>query len=315
MGLRIKLMKKIIHTPFTATLKGLVILGIFFTFSTSSAFSCQIFSYEKIFVLKSTPSNGQSKPWKDAHNCTPDQLNKAEVMILNSEGVLRSEYFDRSQKNSNIDLKPSRIHVTQINKFIKRSLNLPAQQRVLDIHPLGERHFLPAKIHQNISVHCQECDSLGKKNILLKLHSPLNKREESIWIRAKVAILTRALFIRKQMRVNFKALAKDQFSEKLIYSTKPEQLFTNWKVLPFYRNNKTLKTNGPLLHSQVSPLSLVKSGVIANVVIEAKGFTLSNKGMPLRSGTIGEYINIRSLKSKKVITAEVIGINKVKVSL
>ena len=100
----------------------------------------------------------------------------------------------------------------------------------------------------------------------------------------------------KSKSMNTKLSPKD-FERKVIYTDKSQNYVKDIKKIVFNRLTRPLKNGEFLTHSHLSPLSLVKAGNVAKVILKGNQLKLESKAMPMRSGRVGDLIQLRNIKS------------------
>ena len=77
---------------------------------------------------------------------------------------------------------------------------------------------------------------------------------------------------------------------------------------------RSLKAGSPVRRRDLSIPKLIKRGAIVSLVFHKAGISLSAEGEALGDGQRGDIVRVKNLKSKKIVTGRVIGVNKIDVS-
>ena len=65
-------------------------------------------------------------------------------------------------------------------------------------------------------------------------------------------------------------------------------------------------------HPPAPPLVLVQPGALATLLVMGKGFQIKTVVIPLQEGSLGQQIRVRSLESHQVLSAQVVGRNRLR---
>lgn len=76
---------------------------------------------------------------------------------------------------------------------------------------------------------------------------------------------------------------------------------------------RKVKANTPLKNSLIRIPRLIKRGSIVDLIFRRGGILLSAKGEALGDGKRSDIVKVKNLKSKKIVTGRVIGVNQVDV--
>jgi flagella basal body P-ring formation protein FlgA len=76
---------------------------------------------------------------------------------------------------------------------------------------------------------------------------------------------------------------------------------------------RKVKANKPLKKSMIRIPRLIKRGSIVELIFRRGGILLSAKGEALGDGKRSDIVKVKNLKSKKIVTGRVIGVNQVDV--
>ena len=77
---------------------------------------------------------------------------------------------------------------------------------------------------------------------------------------------------------------------------------------------RTLKAGSPLKRRDLFIPKLIKRGAIVTLTFHRGGISLSAEGEALVDGQRGDIVRVKNLKSKKIVTGRVIGVNQVDVA-
>ena len=237
-------------------------------------------------------------------------------LLSSSTGAISKTHFQRIMgKDISVKISPQKIEIVELEDILKNSYPLRKNWSFQKTHFSGQQQLFPYDNSERVQINCQNCENVGSKTFQVYFHDILRGKKRVVWGNTRVVIQTRSLVALRTLRANI-PLKPEDFKEQLSYTTGLENLFfTNKKNLAFYKSNRNLKEGLPLKASDVSSLNLVSSGRPVKIFIEGKGMSLTSMALPLRSGKLGETIQLKSIKGDKNIIGKIVDFNKVKIDL
>lgn len=269
--------------------------------------SCEINAYAKIvkinkiiddsIIKKSTCSQGINKHFVE--------------LIMNANGKLSSAYLSayfKNEFNQEVALRPSMITVSTIAELIEATFsNQPLI--VSKVSSLYAKSSYNLKSSDSISIECNKCKSTGNKNIKVKVN------KETSWVTAELLIRNKVFKANKSLGTMTPILTKKDFIESSITGRGHSRFFSDIKNIQFYRLNKHISAGDSIKMNDLSPKTLINYGQRVKITIKSKNINLKTIGIAKKNGKIGEFIEIETPKTKKIILGKVVGFNKAVVEL
>ncbi len=284
---------------------------LFLIYTTSSlSQDCSIETEQNIFFIKSKePLNFIRKS-----HCASEIKREFNNFIQSSNGLMRSSDVERilSEKfHSSIKISPLRINVHDIEKSIKTHMSLPKDRKFQELKILGKKRLLLSGKNIEMKINCHNCHSLGEKQIKLEF---IDKTKNSIltaWIKGKILEKTWAVISKKTLPFNNRPLSEKDFLIKHIYTSKPENFFSQTNKIRFYKANKNIQKDSLLRRSDVTPVKLVTPNMLTDVTYLKNNLFLRTKARPTRAGYHGDIIQLKRHKNNSIIVGKVIDHGKV----
>lgn len=284
-------------------MKSCLILLATFLLISNEAHSCFISSFETI--IKSD-NISLDKSIIIESDCEQDVQEKFITFANENSGEISSRplniYFEKK-----ITLKPEVINILDMNQFIKERLS-DKDYNIEEAKIIGNKKALLIENQKSLEFECKNCNNLGNVNF------KISHAGNTTWGTAIVKEGTEALVANTNLSYTNNTLFPAQFEKKKIYTTTPEQVFKNFKQISFYKLNKNIRSGHIIQTNDLTSAFLVKIGQPVNVIYQSAGITLSYPAKALRSGRIGEVVQLEG-RNKKKIFATVTGFNKAKLEL
>lgn len=279
--------------------------------------SCTIISYGQIYYLAKAKPPFLKRAIKKSTCSQRINLNFLNF-IVNSKGTFNERQFNEhlsKQLPIAILLKPKKIKVKTLTDYLTQNLSKERDSKWENIKIVGTNKLITLNRGEELKLKCNNCSQGGIKNVLFISFNESGDKKGKFWVTGNLLFKTTVLSAKNDYQVNHNNLDKFQFQKKEKYVQSPENYFIDTKVIKFYKLNKHLSKNKSLKFNDLTPLYLVRSGSAAKIIFKSKHFKVETMGLPLRNGKIGEMIQLRNLKSKKIILGKVIGFNKVMTNL
>ncbi|WP_127715670.1 flagellar basal body P-ring formation chaperone FlgA [Halobacteriovorax sp. HLS] len=298
-------------------MKLVLITLILFTTFTAWSKPCSITVHPKIYTISENISTLTKDVIKES-NCERNVQLDFVRFLITTQGVVSSSQLARmfnSIENKKVTIHPKKISINKLEDFLTERIAFSKNWFVKNISTAARTSAVILSEEESLQVDCPSCSFPGNKSIRIISQNPISNTNKVQIINAKVLIKTVALIPRGMIQVNNQSLSSSMFKEEEAFVDNPAQVFTNKKSLVFYKVNKPLNGEKPLLISDLVPVSIVKAGTPASITLSQDGISLKSTAIPLRNGKYGEMIQLRSSRSKKIITGKVIDYNKVAIEL
>lgn len=233
-------------------------------------------------------------------NC-PDRIVRSfQRTIKQTKKKLKESYLHSMYPQYKITLIPKTIYVTHIKDLLPRS----DHDLWKNLQFLSPTTSLFYDQKQELQIQCQHCQGYGKKNIKLRLSKKI------FWISA-VKMKESMAFVLKNLpfdRTSF--LSKEMFTKKIISTIDPLKLFQDLKNIHYYKLKRNLALKIPLMKGHVSLENIIKYGQNVHVDFTTQGVQLKGHAIALENGKIDHVIQLKNIKTKKIIHGRVTGFNK-----
>ena len=280
--------------------------------------SCLIISYENIYISRGSSEIQLEKSIKNT-TC-PKIINSMFLnLIKNAQGSFSTKNFKRiylpKEIATKVIIKPDQINISNFGNLITK-IELPENFFLKKVNKNNELSILTLNEGEEISLSCKDCNSTGKKEIIIKVINSEKNIKDSKRIHAN--LLTRSQIVVPKKNIDYfnnKKLFKDDFSKKWIKTINPGKYFKSFNKIIFFKPTKTLKKGVPLLKRDLVPLKLVRSFTPVKIILSSKGIKLSGIAIAKKGGHYGELIPLRKKKGKRIIFGKIIDFNKVKIEI
>lgn len=285
-----------------------------FISTTSFAAECSIEFYSKIYKINN--SAVQIKDYVKKNSCPESTLFKLNKFIQNVDGVIHASIIKEELNNlhQDIDILPNKISVHALDNFLKDKLFSASELSLTQIKSLENKSAIALNETENLEVVCNNCSSLGEKNIQLIIKSPISATQKNFWLYGK--LVTPVEVLKAKSNINFQqtSLNAADFSVEKIYTDKPEDYVVDLKNLNFYKPNRIILQNAYLTRMDILAVNLVNYGSPVKALYKINGLTLEKNFMPTRSARFNETVELNGAQNKKLY-GKVVDFNKVEIEL
>lgn len=291
-------------------------LSLFITILIApDAFANCLIKTEKTIVVLDSQNLTSSDIVKES-DC-PEKIITAFVQFnRNFHGTVSGLYLNEALKderaNEEILLSPSKITVTQIDKALLGTEN--NLKRLAEIRLIAQKRALlidgPVEISSDL-----EIDTLGLKSFKVHLSDVTQKRISTLFVQAKLQVVTKVLRAKQNLALSTRELDADQFDSAVIYTEAPERYVQSTDEISFYRLTKPIASNNYLQTTDIIAKELVTTGRPTRVRFKSGALNLEMLAIPLTQGKIGDSITLRHPKSNRKIVGKVTGHNAVVVEM
>jgi len=297
----------------------LFIFSLFFiTLTVFANEVCQIKTYAQIYHIGKIEQIGL-QDFIIESSCPAEVQKKFQEIAFSFKGNLYSEYliknFSEDLSNFDVELMPNKIEIQSTQELLKKQITLPTNWEWGDIKILNQSKLLLLNNHEKIVVKCGNCQTSGSKNIEAIINNSITGVSRKEWINATIVIKTQALVAKRSLTANNLPLTLSDFEIQTIESVRPERFFTDRENLHFYKLNKAISQGTPLENTDLTPLNLVTQNNQVQVIIQSDFMVLRGTALALRSGKMGETIQLKNASSQKTILGKIIDFNKVLIEL
>lgn len=202
----------------------------------------------------------------------------------------------------------------KVQSYIQQNLSTEAEDVEIELQNLDREVRLPVG-----GVELQ-IGNLNTKRLLGRTAVPVNiyvdgRLAKKKYIQAQVTAYQRVLVAQESIK-RHQSLAENQFKwEKRPLERLYSQPFTDLDSIQNYRLERSINTGQILTRNLIEIPPLVKRRDRVKIIAVVGRVRVSTVGIALESGTKGEHIKVRNIKSSREIMAKVIGKKTVKVIL
>ena len=208
------------------------------------------------------------------------------------------------------------ISEEKIKKLVTDYLaeNLPADRadaRVKDVRVAGGLRLPTGRITYKV-VPPRNGELLGKIpfSINFDVNGKLHKR---VWANATVEVFAEVLVTRKPLG-RYKPITEDDIEmQKLNLADLPSNVITDPEAVLGKRTKRAIGAKTVLRANLVEFPPLVKRGDVVVIIAESDGLKISALGQVKKKGALGDRIPVINFDSKKILYAQVLDSNTVKV--
>lgn len=274
--------------------------------------ACEIQSYHRIIKTENEKLSFNQIAKKS--DCPQAVKLKFLNALQSSKGLVRVDTLSE-ELGIKATITPNRIRVESLEELLLDKYNLDSKWSFRKIKSIGKTPLLTLNEYENIQINCRDCTSPGNKNIKITITDPLKGNKKSLWLESKLLLRSYALVSKGDFMVDNKPLLAGSFDFKEVFTENPENFFTKTTNLAFYKLNKPLRKGSPLLFSDITPVSLVKNGQMTTIILKSNALMLEGKAIPMKNGQLGDMIQLRNVKSNRIIIGKVVDFNKVVIDL
>ncbi|MDD0854824.1 flagellar basal body P-ring formation chaperone FlgA [Halobacteriovorax sp. GB3] len=283
----------------------------FITLLSLKSFSCEVNTADKLFFVKDTQvTNEQALNFK---GCSSEQKDEVLSIIKTLEGTIHTSHLKKMGNFSDVTFTKTRIQITTLNQYLREKLSLESDLFITNINTNGMPLPLGLNQDETLQLKCFNCKEPGNYAMNLEIQSPFNKRTK--WGQLKIQRKIQVLKLKDEIRVANETLSPSLFEKAFIFADFPSKYIKDAKELVFYKANRSLSKGHVLLRTDIVPQNIVQRGQDTQVIIKTKHLTLTGAASALRSGSIGQMVELRNKKSKRTFSAKVVDFNKVMVEL
>jgi flagella basal body P-ring formation protein FlgA len=295
-----------------------------FSIQLSQAESCHIKLAPILLFMSKTMTPFDWQPVMKSSNCSPEITLNILEKLKDAEGKIYSEQLVSGYPVS-ITITPNHIEVINLETLL-RSKTENYFKKITINGSLTSRLVLLDSFDQ-VKLECKNCETtqwnhsnFGKKGDYdstlawqLQLTSP--SLTQNLLITTEVALMKKVLRSKNQLE-NSMTLNSDSFEISYISVNPQDKVFDPENThLENFILIKPLSRGEVLTLNHVQPKKLVTIGKTIDAIIKNKGIELTLPAQALQSGSMGQTIQVKNLKNKKQLSAEIIGENKVLINL
>ncbi|MFZ8933570.1 MAG: flagellar basal body P-ring formation chaperone FlgA [Bacteriovoracaceae bacterium] len=293
--------------------KSLVLLTIFSSFSFASK-ACLIETYDQL-ISDSNQLNSNKHSFIKKTTCSKKVSQKFIHLIREVSGTIDQRKINHLLKedglNKKITIRPLKVRIIPLSQFLRNNIKIPNQLISFDNIKILDRSIgFGIDYSQGHNINCNNCDRPGLKNISINIEG-----EQPLWLSTTLKFKINAIVATKNISPSIRPLTDNQFKMKSIFSDRPDSFFTDLKLMKFYKSSRPISTGSAIKKNDVTKLDLVQIGKPTSIILSGSGFSISSIGIPMGNAKLHENVRLRNTKTNKIVTAEVVDFNKVKINL
>jgi flagella basal body P-ring formation protein FlgA len=273
--------------------------------------TCFIDTYEQIVTISNNNSVDDIIKFSDCSLETQNTFNK---LISQIDGKISNHVVTNWFGTSNVKIKPEIISVTQLDKFIKNSLNLNASLIIKEVKSLTGIKSLKFENQDSLKIDCTNCNSTGEKNFKIS-HVVNNQIFSSWWFSAKILESTKGIVSLKEIPSFVKSISTDYVKEEMVEADTSKNLVKDINVLKYFKPIRQIPPHKILEMSDLKPINLVEMNAKVDLILKSNDVEIKTTAIAKSNGTFGETVDVLNPKTNKRIQAKIIDINKVTVNL
>lgn len=243
--------------------------------------------------------------------CNDEIKNEILTYISNVEGKVLTPILSKqlSEKYSiDIFINPEIINVIDLKNEITKYLNINENEKIFNLKSLNNSSSVQSDSDE-INFSCENCNFPGQHNLKIEIN------QQSFWFNFEIKKEYLVWIATQDIAPFSDNLNPNNFIQKTIYDIGNKNFFQNLTTLKFYKTNKQIKADQPLLISQLSPISLVRPGKKVSLIIKGKSLSIKNHAISKQSGNYGDYIELQNINSNKKFMAKVSDFNTAEIEL
>ena len=292
-------------------------------FLMNSAFSCELNLAPLLVFMSKTMTPNDWQPLMKSSNCSPEITQNIFDRLKDSEGKIISAQFTADYAMP-IVIKPDVFEVTTLESLLRKKINKLFQK--ITINGQLTSRLILLDNYDNILIQCQNCENNPNTYSFGKMGERDNQLLWQVQIttsqnKTNLLVATESANIKKVYRAttHLQALGRinpENLETTYIAEDKNQEFFADDQLsISNFDLIKDLNPGDILTYKNLRPKKIVSIGKAVEAQIKSNGIELTIPAMALESGTMGQIIQIKNLKNKKQLSAEIIGINKVLINL
>jgi flagella basal body P-ring formation protein FlgA len=291
----------------------LVIFLIMFS-ALSQASACKVELYSKIYKLESSQTLS-ARDLITNSDCPTEVNSKITSIISNANGVLAANILEKEFIDQNVTITPRKISLIDLNSILHEQLTGNSNLFFLNTKSMNQSQVLSLIDGEQLKSICENCHTLGEKNIKIEISNPITSTNRVLWLSTKLLAKINAIKSKRNLSFQEKSLSREDFYSEDVLTLTPENLLTSLENINFFRPNQSIASGSIITTMDLRSINLVSYGVPVKVLLQNQNIVLSNTAMPTRSAQFGETLEIQTLNNKKKVLARVVDFNKVVIEL
>lgn len=305
-------------------MKNKILSSIFLFCIAHSAMGCEIQLAPILLFMSKTMTPYDWQPLLKNSNCSPEITQNIFERLKDSEGKISTEQLV-SEYNTKIHITPNVLEVINLETLLRMKTHTFFKKITIN-GQLAARLILLNNWNQ-IDLNCQNCGesqwinnsfgNKGKKESTLLWQLTLTHLEKP----SNLLITTEQANMKKVLRAklaitNNTSLSAENLETTYISENSNNKLFDGEiNSLVNFDLIKNISSGEVLTHDYLRAKKIVHMGKTIEAIIKNNGIELTLPAQALQSGSLGQTIQIKNLKNKKQLSAEIIGQNKVLINL
>lgn len=295
-----------------------ILLIILFMPYKSFSSTCNIELYDRYIITNL--ENITSTDIVKSSSCSKNILSYFTSNLINLSGVINSRYIldtvdiKKNQINK-ITITPKYIEIYDLHELINKSINNKDNTTKYKAEKIKFNKIpkiIPLTKYQSYTLKCLNCSNTSSLHLSINLEINAGKKN-SHWITAE-RYIRKKVFSAKQTIEPNTILNSNQFNSSYKYikiNGRYAEVGTN---INYFKSTTRINIGAILKSNSLTRYNLVQAGRPAKIVIEHRGVGLSKIAIPIKSGKIGDFIELKAANNKKII-GQVTELNTVMVKL
>lgn len=291
-------------------------LIIFSLFSLQTALACEVELFEKVYKTQKSQKLTAKDVIKSS-DCTSDVLIKVSQILSNIDGSVGTNFIaEEIEKdlNQKVTITSKKVSILDLNELAKNKLSLEKNLEFSDFKAISGLATINLNENEIVSVTCENCKTLGEKNLKLEISSPLTGQNRTSWMTAKLNARIKAVIAKRNISFQQDKLNENDFYIQEILTSQPENTLTTLENIGFFRTNKLILQNAVVSSMDILPVNLINYGTPVKAVLQSESISLERVLLPTRSARFNEIVELNGPNNKKII-GKVIDYNKVVIEL
>ncbi|AYF45933.1 flagella basal body P-ring formation protein FlgA [Halobacteriovorax sp. BALOs_7] len=282
-------------------IKKLIIPFLFTSLTSSMTSACKVSFADKVYRVNN------ARVTFTQQGCNRSQIEILNEILQEVTGNLNLHH-SRELAQNQIQLMTKETVFVSLEDSIKNQFSIPHNWKV-EFHSRKPLESISVDRLTSLEFACNQCKKLGRNKVKITYDNKIK------WLDIEVKKPVKAVVATNEINLSYKSIDKNNVKKKTIYTTDEKAVFKNIEEIPFYKSNKVISPGEVIKKRDLTPINLVSFGVPVKVTLINNGIKLSGTGTPLSVGKLEDFIKVKNVKTNKVYTAKVVGLNEVKVEL
>ncbi|MCT4642335.1 MAG: flagellar basal body P-ring formation chaperone FlgA [Bacteriovoracaceae bacterium] len=245
---------------------------------------------------------------KEKNGCSDQIIKRLRSLVNNSEGNLSKKSLEVYLQEKDISLSPNQVYVYTLASYIEQYFNIQ-NIKIKNAASLSGKTVIAFNNEDHIKLDCNNCALSGDKNIKMNINN------RSIWLTAKVLKKQKIIVLKNNIGGINRNIKSDDITESVVFTSSPNNYFTDIKNIHFYKANRSLLAGHILKQHDLSARNLIKNGQYVTVEFNNNKVKVHVKARSLERGSLGQTIKLINPRSNKTIYGKIISKDKVVITI